>query len=700
MTTHFPHCRLLVSLALFVLPATAAGQAPDSTLPGRFDLGKMWTFENPPTEYFSSTYGFTADSAWFARARLAALRIPGCSAGLVSPNGLIVTNHHCVRSRLASIARPGETLLDSGFVARDLADERPIPGFFADQLLAALDVSQELEAAGSGTALREAVGRIGDRLMAEYHTPSDSIVIQFVSLYDGARTSAYVFRRLTDIRFVAAVELQMGFFGGDPDNFTYPRYALDFAVLRAYGPDGKPLSTPAHFGWGGGGTGVQPGDVVFVIGNPGRTSRLTTIAQLEYLRDVAVPVSLGFHRTRLAAMQAYREADPVAAEAIDIRNRMFSLSNREKSLGGRSLALRDATIMTRRGGSERMLRDSLRTRPELQQRYGGLFDALSKVQQARRAQAGATAAFSELLNRTAGSGLLQRAFWAWRLATGPADSSAVFQRAYTQSPSWPAELERRFLALQLADIAAGYGEHAITRAVLGGDSAEATADRLMRTSTLAGANAPDPGPLAEDPAVGLMRTLGPAILGYQKEEARLAAEESALAADIGRARYAVYGAAIPPDGSSSPRIADGVVQGYSYNGTLAPPWTTFYGIYDRYSAFGPGTDWELPYRWRTPPVGLDLGTPLNFVSTADSYGGNSGSPAVTRDLRLVGLNFDRNINALVRDYLYLPERGRNVMVDARAIEAALDVVYDLDRVVLELRTGRLVATEAEADRIP
>ncbi len=143
-----------------------------------------------------------------------------------------------------------------------------------------------------------------------------------------------------------------------------------------------------------------------------------------------------------------------------------------------------------------------------------------------------------------------------------------------------------------------------------------------------------------------------------------------------------------------------MVQGYSYNGTLAPPWTTFYGIYDRYSAFGPGTDWELPYRWRTPPVGLDLGTPLNFVSTADSYGGNSGSPAVTRDLRLVGLNFDRNINALVRDYLYLPERGRNVMVDARAIEAALDVVYDLDRVVLELRTGRLVATEAEADRIP
>lgn len=698
MTTRLSHRRLLVSLALLGLPATAAGQTADFTTPGRFDLGKMWTFENPPTDYFSRTYGFTADSAWFARARLAALRIPGCSAGLVSPNGLIVTNHHCVRSRLASIARPGETLLDSGFVARDLADERRIPGFFADQLLAALDVSDELDAAGANrTATAQ---QIAARLKARHGSQGDSILVQLVPLYDGARTSAYVFRRLTDIRFVAAVELQMGFFGGDPDNFTYPRYALDFAVLRAYGPDSQPLATPDHFGWGGGGTGVQPGDVVFVIGNPGRTSRLTTVAQLEYLRDMAVPVSLGFHRTRLSAMQAYREADPIAAEAIDIRNRMFSLSNREKSLGGRFLALRDPTIMARRGGSERMLRDSLRTRPELQKRYGGLFEALSTVQRARRGQASATAAFSELLNRTAGSGVLHRAFWAWRLATGPADSSAVFQQAYTQSPSWPAELERRFLALQLADIAAGFGEHAITRAVLGGGSAEGAADWLMRTSALAGADAPDPGTLAADPAVGLMQTLGPAILGYQKEEARLAAEESALAADIGRARYAVYGAAIPPDGSSSPRIADGVVKGYSYNGTLAPPWTTFYGIYDRYSAFGPGTDWELPYRWRTPPVGLELGTPLNFVSTADSYGGNSGSPAVTRDLRLVGLNFDRNINALVRDYLYLPERGRNVMVDARAIEAALNVVYDLDRVVLELRTGRLVATEVEADRTP
>ncbi len=181
----------------------------------------------------------------------------------------------------------------------------------------------------------------------------------------------------------------------------------------------------------------------------------------------------------------------------------------------------------------------------------------------------------------------------------------------------------------------------------------------------------------------------PTVLALEAEQSRIGAEESSIAAQIGRARLEVYGLSIPPDGSSSPRIADGVVQGYEYNGTLAPPYTTFFGVYDRNRSHGEGSDWSLPYRWRTPPAGLDLGTPLNFVSTADSYGGNSGSPAVTKDLRIVGLNFDRNINALIRDYIYLPERGRNVMVDVRAIQAALGAVYHADRVVRELVAGRM-----------
>jgi hypothetical protein len=191
-----------------------------------------------------------------------------------------------------------------------------------------------------------------------------------------------------------------------------------------------------------------------------------------------------------------------------------------------------------------------------------------------------------------------------------------------------------------------------------------------------------------------MAVLLPAFQAFTRDAAALGLEERALAEDLGRARFAVYGKAVPPDGTFSPRIADGVVQGYEYNGTLAAPFTTFYGMYDRFRANGAGSEWDLPYRWRTPPAGLDLGTPLDFVSTADTYGGNSGSPVVTKDLRVVGFNFDRNIDALVRDYIYLPERGRNVMVDVRAIQAALASVYGARRIVTELTTGRLGESDA------
>ncbi len=192
--------------------------------------------------------------------------------------------------------------------------------------------------------------------------------------------------------------------------------------------------------------------------------------------------------------------------------------------------------------------------------------------------------------------------------------------------------------------------------------------------------------------------LVPAYSAFQRAYAPLQAEERELASRLGRVKFEVYGREVAPDATSSPRITDGVVSGFEYNGTVAPPYTTFFGIYDRHYGHPGSVDWQLPERWRTPPPDLDLSTPLNFVSTADTYGGNSGSPAVTKDLALVGLNFDRNIQGLSRDYIYLPERGRNIMVDARAVHAALDHAYDADRIVQELLTGRLFATEADADR--
>ncbi|MEE8362254.1 MAG: S46 family peptidase, partial [Gemmatimonadales bacterium] len=243
-----------LAAALVILASVVQAQGPvdlDTVRAGRFDAGKMWTFEYAPSQYFTDTYGFDANDAWFERARLSAVRVPGCSASFVSPDGLLATNHHCIRGRLASISREGETLLDDGFVAAAIEDERRIPGYFVDQLIAAEDVSAEVFAALDNattdeerTAARRAVIASIQAQARERHADSggDSLHVQVVGLYDGGRYSLYVFRRFTDVRMVVAAELQMGFFGGDNDNFTYPRYALDFAFLRVY-QDGQPYQT-------------------------------------------------------------------------------------------------------------------------------------------------------------------------------------------------------------------------------------------------------------------------------------------------------------------------------------------------------------------------------------------------------------------------------------------------------------------------
>ena len=693
---------LKVLAAAALLPAAVAAQrpAPDTAAAGRFDLGRMWTFEYAPSEYFSTTYGFKADSAWFATARLAALRIPGCSAAFVSADGLIITNHHCVRGTVNTMSRRGESLLDSGFVAPTLADERRMPNMIADQLLAAVDVSDEVnraaDAAAEGPArdaARKAAGAVAQsRLKAQYATGGDSILVQVVALYNGARSSAYVFRRFTDIRLVVAVELGVANLGGDWDNFTYPRYALDFAVMRAYGADGKPVQSPAHFAWGGV-DGVKAGDAVFVIGNPGATRRLTTISQLEFQRDVALPLQDRFLASRIDALKAFRASSRDEEQKRDALVSMLSLSNSWKPIGGRLEGLRDPAILGRRAGIERTLQDAIRANPTLRAKYSRLFDRMAELQKQRVKSATALTAFSQMTSATAGSATLQSAYWAWRVQHGPADSAAAFRQRLARVRALPRDIERRFLALALDDVARAYGAgHAFTRAALGGRSADEAAGAMLAATALGdttGQRRAAAGELAGDPAMTFMDAVMPAVLAFEAEQARIGAEENELGAQIGRARFEVYGPSIPPDGSSSPRIADGVVQGYEYNGTLAAPFTTFFGVYDRNRSHGAGSDWDLPYRWRTPPAGLDLGTPLNFVSTADSYGGNSGSPVVTKDLRLVGLNFDRNINALVRDYIYLPARGRNVMVDMRAIQAALTSVYHADRVARELVSGRM-----------
>ncbi len=708
---------ILIATSVLCFPARGAAQIAvvdiDTVRAGLYDYGKMWPFEYAPAAYYTATYGFEANEAWFERARLSALRVPGCSASFVSPHGLVATNHHCVRGAVVRAQREGEHLLDEGFYATSLVDERQIPDYYADQLIAIDDVTEEvfaaLDAATTDTereAARAAVfASIEERSRTSYADEADSLFVQVVGLYGGGRYSAYVFRRYTDVRLVFAAELQMGFFGGDPDNFTYPRYALDFAFLRIY-DDGEPYTPAHHFGWGA--DGVEEGDVVFVIGNPGQTNRLATIGQIEFQRDVTLPLTIGWLTNTHRALGDFYRADPERGEAMDIRNRMFGLSNTLKAFTGRYEALEDPVVMAKKVDGERQFRDSIAARPTLAEQTTAVLDRIAAIQAEKAALAPEYGAFLVIRSSAYSPAAIRRAMAAYTLldaqARGaPADSVAAYRDALIQIEDVPDPLERTLLVQRLADFERYLDPgHPVRQLALQDGTPAASAAALLGSTTLADAAstaaAVEDGTLSvEDSGVKLGATIAPEYEAYSEAWSRLSSEEDELMVQLGRARFDIYGDRIPPDGTFSPRITDGIVKGYEYNGTLAPPYTTFYGIYDRHYAHAGNPDWALPERWETPPPTLDLSTPLNFVSTADTYGGNSGSPAVTKELALVGLNFDRNINGLSRDYIYLPEQGRNVMVDVRAIHASLEQVYDADRIVSELTSGRLFATEREAE---
>ncbi len=688
---------VLILLALLV-PASVAEAQADPARAGRYDNGKMWTFDVPPVDYLRETYGFAPDAAWFERARLGALRIPGCSASLVSARGLVMTNHHCGREATTSVTKPGENFLDNGFYARTQAEERRAEEMYAEQLIAIVDVSEEVDAAAAAAGNPDAAAEareakheeIRERIAAQHGGEAMGTVVEIVSLYQGAKTSAYVFRRYDDVRLVMTPELQLGYFGGDPDNFTYPRYALDMTFFRLYGEDGQPLSTPEHFRWAE--KGVEAGDLVFVIGNPGSTSRLQTVAELEFRRDVQDVAVLRLLDSRIAVLEKFLEEHPDAPE--EIRNELFSLLNSQKAYRGIVRGLRNPTIMARRADMERQVREAIAATPELSAQYGTLLDDMARLQQQKRQHAAEFNAFIAVGNAGFDGTVLVRGYYAAqyigaRMGGAPAEALAELREAILDVDEQPADLQELLVAARLRDIENAFGkDNPRASSVLNGRSPEVVAAAAVQQSVLSDSartrQALDDGTLAmTDPAVQLARAVLTAFGPYQQAIQPIGRQEEDIARDIGRAHFAIWGTAVPPDATFSLRIADGVVGGYEYNGTVAPPYTTMYGLFDRHFSHK-SKDWALPDVWLRAAGTLNLATPMNFVSTADIIGGNSGSPVLDRDLRVVGLIFDGNIESLPGDYIHMEESTRAVAVDARAMIEALRKVYNADRLVQEL----------------
>lgn len=677
--------RAAVPGLLVLLPALLAAQgtpAPAQPGAGGFvkEFGTMWTFDAPPLRYWKATYDFAPDQAWLDHVRLASVRLPGCSASFVSGRGLVLTNHHCARACISAVSPADTSYQVAGFVAASTSGEKKCPGLYVDQLQSIEDVTGQLapldgdRLAAGITALQQACA------------DAPGVTCQVVPLYNGGRYSLYRYRRFGDVRLVMAPEEAISFFGGDPDNFTYPRYDLDMTLLRVYEQD-RPSAPKDFLTWSASGPG--DGDAVFIVGNPGSTGRLLTMAQMEYLRDVQYPDQLAQLERQVAALQEASRASEVARRANE--NAIFSAQNAHKAIGGYRTGLLDSTIMARKAKFERDFRDRIGADPALKAKFGTAWDEIAAAQQERASIAkearwhnfGTSSLFgmAGLLARLPGQAALPDSA---RLPQFRGNGLATARAQLAADVPVDPVLEKLLLAAHLRAAAAELpATDPYLRALLGGRTPEAAAaalvegtklaDRKARTALLeGGANAVA---ASRDPLLVAARAVLPVVDPLAMRIARQNAMIAANAARIGQATYAAYGTALPPDATFTLRITDGVVKGFPYNGTVAPFKTTFYGLFGHAAEFDNKPPYRLPERWTSRRSAIDLATPLNFVSTTDIIGGNSGSPVINRNAEVVGLVFDGNMEMLANRFIFTDEVARSVSVHSAGILEALRKVY-------------------------
>lgn len=675
------------------------GLLSEATLPPGYvpEFGTMWTFDAPPLDYWQTRYGFTPDDAWLDHLRLSAVRLPGCSASFVSEDGLVMTNHHCARGCVAAVSPPETNYLRTGFAAGSPSEELVCPDMYIDQLVSISDVTSRIRSRVTGD---DPARQVAQREAAIEETEAaceteTGMRCQVVAFYNGGMYSLYTYRRYDELRLVFAPELEIAHFGGDPDNFTYPRFALDVAFLRAY-EDGAPVAPEHWLDWSE--AGADEGEVVFVVGNPGSTGRLLTLAQMEYLRDVSYPALLNQLETRLEILRALSSGSAEAARRYETA--ILGVENSVKAIGGYLSGLRDESIMERKATFETDFRHRIQGDPRLADRYGDAWDAIADAQLEL-----ATFATPARYYALDGSRVLDHAMTLVRLArqTGLPASERLpgyqperldrVREALLREREVDPALEKAQLSAWLEAARRDLGaEDALVRALLGDRTPEAAAAAILQESRLdevAVRRSLMEGGLeaireAGGPALEAALELEPTATSYARRAAQLEAVISANSEKLGEAIYAAYGRSLPPDATFTLRISDGVVTGFPMNGTIAPPKTVFYGLFARAASFDHEPPFQLPECWEAAEPRLDMSTPMNFVATADIIGGNSGSPVVNQDGEVVGVVFDGNIQMLPNRFIFTDEISRSVSVHSEAILEALRNVYDAGQIADEL----------------
>ena len=659
----------------------------------------MWTFDNLPVQQLQQKYGFTPTQQWLDHVRLSSVRLnDGGSGSFVSPRGLLLTNHHVALGQLQKNSTAERDYVRDGFYAATLEQEMKSPDLEVNVLVSMENVTARVVAALKAAKTPEQEFAARRAVIAEIERESlqkTGLRSDVVTLYQGGEYWLYRYKKYTDVRLVFAPEQQIAFFGGDPDNFTYPRYDLDLALFRVY-ENGKPLDTQNYLKWNP--RGAAEGELVFVSGHPGSTQRLSTVAQLEYERDVLEPLILRLLRHRIAVLREYSAGG--AEQARQASGRIFSLENSLKAYEGRLRGLMDKNVMDKKRREEEEFRAKVLANPEWRKLYGGAWEAIAESvkKAATRVKENYYYNLDSQLAALA-TNIVQYVAEIKKPDGERLDGYHESQldslrlRMFSPAPIYPGmEIARLAGALEVALAEMGPNDPFLKIVLEGRTPKEAAralvegtklGDPAFRRKLVEGGEAAVAA--SDDPMIVLARKLDPMRRELIKwTEDNVTSVRQRAGEQLGKARFAVYGKSVYPDATFTLRLSYGQVKGYPMNGTVAPPVTTLYGLYDRAYSFGLKGPWALPPRWLEMRSKLDLQTPLNFVTTNDIIGGNSGSPVINRNGEIVGLIFDGNIESLVGDFVYEEETNRAVAVHTAAMTEALRQIYRADRILKEL----------------
>ena len=680
---------LLAALVVFALAARA-------------DEG-MWTFDNFPAKKVQQKYRFAPDAHWLNEAQLSSVRLAGgCSGSFVSPDGLVMTNHHCAHSCIEQLSTMEKDFVALGFFAPSAENEVKCPEIELNQLVQISDVTARIQGATKGlkpgkefndkrkaamaTAERECAG--GD----------DKLRCDVVELYHGGQYSLYRYKRFQDVRLVFAPEFAIAFFGGDPDNFNFPRYDLDVSFIRAYEND-KPARTEHYFKWSP--AGAKDGDLTFVSGNPGGTDRELTMAELQYQRDFALPARLFDLAQYRGALTMYTARSP---EDYRVGEKdLFYVENSYKALKGRFEALVSPTLWNQKAERERALRAKVNGRPALRKKYGSAWDDVAKavtMYQPRRIEykyVELGSGFNSPLYRIArdllrGTEELQKPNEQRLREYTDARLPQLKQRLFSQAPIYE-QFELFKLSYGLTKLREELGaDHPFVKKVLGKRSPQEVAQDLVKSKLYdpkvreqLWQGGRDAVQASTDPMIELAKLVDADARPLRKwHDEEVETLETSGAERIAAAKFELEGKSNYPDATFTPRLSYGAVKGFMENGQMVEPFTTMAGAFDRATGRDP---FKLPDSWLRANENkqIDGSTPFNFCTTNDIIGGNSGSPVFDKDRQIVGLVFDGNIHSLGGDYGFDATLNRTVAVHSAALLEALDHIYGAKRIVAELK---------------